>query len=68
MHRPIGNLSDVPSPVLALILGAFLLILFVVAVREGRFASPAWRIAILALILLVVIRVGMGPHFPSTFQ
>ena len=49
---------------LALLLAAALLLLFLGAVREGRFASPRRRMAAVAAILLIAFLVWLVP-FPA---
>ena len=51
-------------PLLALLIAAALLILFLVAVREGRFASPGRRIVVVAAIAVTAFLVWLAP-FPA---
>ena len=46
---------------IAALLAAILFALFLLAVREGLFASPAWRIVMVAAIAILALLVWLGP-------
>ena len=51
-------------PLFSLLLAGFLLLLFLFAVREGRFASPGQRWAVVIAIFLIALLAWLLP-FPA---
>ncbi|MEA3002833.1 MAG: hypothetical protein QOH81_1621 [Sphingomonadales bacterium] len=49
-----------PLPI-AILVGIGLTLLLLLAVRQGRFASPAARMAALAVIILTAVLIWLGP-------